>query len=444
MRIRSRDRFFLFAYFISIILFGSILLALPMSWRGDSRLGYIDALFTATSAVCVTGLTAVDTSLFSGFGKLVVMLLIQFGGLGIITFTTIFLANPGGKISFASRKLIGDYYIRSVERNPRKIVRSVVIFTLSIEIAGALVMYPVFRGTVGRGAGFAALFHAISAFCNAGFSSFRGNLEGYVTNPTVNFTIIGLIVLGGLGFVVLEDLAERALGRRRHVTLHTRLVVVITGLLIAGGAIAYLAFEWRNAYAALTPAQKVMASVFQAVTPRTAGFDTVPQGSLSFPSKFFTLFLMYIGASPASTGGGIKTTTFFIILIMILRGNEAREDIRVLGKKVSTVSVNRGMMFSLRAFAILAVAIGLLTISELFIGVPGKKLFIEVVFETFSAFGTVGLSLGLTPYLTVFGKIIIILTMFAGRVGMSALAVSLPRRLPKQAVDFPEEEVLIG
>jgi trk system potassium uptake protein TrkH len=202
--------------------------------------------------------------------------------------------------------------------------------------------------------------------------------------------------------------------------------------------------EWGGGYAKLTAPQKVMASVFQSVTPRTAGFSTVTQSGLSFPSKVFTLFLMYVGASPASTGGGIKTTTFFIVLVMIVRGSQAREDIRVFGKKVSLDSVSRGMMFALRAIAILSVAIFALTVTELFLSPHENKLFIDIVFETFSAFGTVGLSLGLTPYLSAAGKAIIILTMFAGRVGMSALAITIPRGLPKHIVDFPEEEVLIG
>jgi trk system potassium uptake protein len=446
MRIRSSDRLFLFTYFVTIILAGSFLLWLPSAWHGPQRLAYVDALFTSTSAVCVTGLTCVDTSLYSGFGRTVILLLIQFGGLGIITFLTIFLANPRRKISFASRRLIGDYYVASVESNPRKIVRSVILFTLALELAGALAMYPVFRRSSAGHPGFAAFFHAVSAFCNAGFSTFSTNLEAYVTSPTVNITIMLLIVLGGIGFVVLEDIVERAAGRRRRLSLHTRLVLAMTSSLILVGAALYLLFEWNGAYASLGPAQKVMAAAFQAVTPRTAGFDTVAQSTLSAPSRVFTLFLMYVGASPASTGGGIKTTTFFIVLVMILRGSAAREDVRLRGRKLSPLSVSRGMMFALRALAIVATAAFLLSVSELLVRPtpPEQKYFLAVLFETFSAFGTVGLSLGLTPYLTVLGKCIIILTMFAGRVGMSALAIATPGRLPQHAVDFPEEEVLVG
>jgi trk system potassium uptake protein TrkH len=444
MRVRNRDRFFLFTYFITIILTGSFLLWVPSAWKGEARLPYMDALFTSTSAVCVTGLVSVDTAQYSLFGKIVIMLLIQFGGLGIISFTTIYLANPRGKISLANRKLIGDYYISSVERDPLKIIRNIVILTISIEIVGALFMYTVFRRTVGSRALFTSLFHAVSAFCNAGFSTFSDNLEGYVGDPTINLAIMSLIVLGGLGFVVVEDLLERSLGRRHRLSMHTRLVVLITLAFIFGGAAVYLLFEWNGGYAALGAPQKIMAAFFQSVTPRTAGFDTVAQAGLTFPSKVFTLLLMYVGASPASTGGGIKTTTFFIVLVMIIRGSQAREDIRVFHKKVSQGSVSRGMMFALRAIAILALAIFALTVTELLLSHHEKKLFIDVVFEIFSAFGTVGLSLGITPLLSVPGKAIIILTMFAGRVGMSALAISLPRRLPKRIVDVPEEEVLIG
>jgi trk system potassium uptake protein TrkH len=444
MRIRYRDRFFLFSYFIALIILGSFVLWAPGSWKGGGRLPYIDALFTATSAVCVTGLVCVDTAGFSFFGKTAILLLIQFGGLGIITFMTIFLANPRGKISLATRKLIGGYSITSIEGNPRTIIKNIVFWTLVIEIAGALCMYPAFRPAAGEKAVFHALFHSVSAFCNAGFSTFSDNLEAFVASPVVNFTVIALLVLGGLGFVVMQDLLRRMTGKRRRLTFHTRLVLAVTSGLVLASAAVYLFFEWNRGYAALTPAQKLMAGLFQSVTPRTAGFDTVSQSVLSFPSKVFTMFLMYVGASPASTGGGIKTTTFFIVLIMILRGTQAREDIRAFGKKVSLGSVSRGMMFALRAMAVLSVAVFALTVTELLLSPNEKKLFINVVFEAFSAFGTVGLSQGITPYLSGAGKFIIILTMFAGRVGMSALAISRPRELPKQAVDYPEEEVLIG
>ena len=403
----------------------------------------VDALFTSTSAVCVTGLITVDTASYSFFGKLVIMLLIQFGGLGIITFTTLYLANPRHKISLIKRKLIGEYYLDTVLRNPLTIIRHIILFTMTIELLGALSMFFIFRKTVGEGAFFCSLFHSISAFCNAGFSLFNNNFEDYLTNPTINATVMALIVCGGLGFVVLEDLVERLVGKRRTLTLHTRLVLLITAGLIMSGVVAFLLFDWNGALEALTVPQKVMASLFQSITPRTAGFDTIPQRSFSAPSQFTCLFLMYVGASSASTGGGIKTTTFFLILLMILRGTES-QDIRLFGRKIPSSSIARAMIVSLRAFALLALCIAVLTVSELLLAPGEGKDFLAVVFESFSAFGTVGLSLGLTPTLTVAGKLMIIFTMFAGRVGMIALAISTPKKPPKQVYDVPREEVLIG
>jgi len=444
MFIRNKDRLFLFAYFLLIILAGSVLLVHPVSWNGTQRLRYIDALFTATSAVCVTGLITVDTAQYSTFGKVVILLLIQFGGLGIIAFTTIFIALPRKRISLVNRKLIGDYYLESLERNPRRIIGHIILFTALIELAGALTMYPVFRSTVGEGALFCAVFHSVSAFCNAGFSLFSDNLEGYVTNPVISFTIMALITSGGIGFLVLEDLTERLRGMRRRTTVHTRLVLGMSGLLIVLGAAAILLFDWNGCLADLSPAEKIQAALFASVTPRTAGYDTILPASFSTPSKLVTICLMFIGASPASTGGGIKTTTFFLIFVMILRGSEGQEDIRAFGKKIGSGSINRAMMLSLRAVSLLALAVFLLCVTELFAAPGPGKDFLAVVYETFSAFGTVGLSLGLTPLLTDAGKVVIILSMFAGRVGMSALAIPLSRSSHRNAVDYPTEEVLIG
>lgn len=444
MLIRSRDRFLLFSYFLGIIALGSLLLALPLSWTGPARLRYVDALFTATSAVCVTGLTSVDTTLYSSFGRVVIMLLIQFGGLGIITFMTVFLAAPRGKISLVNRKLIGDYFLEGLAQGPQQIIRKVILFTLVIELAGSLLLFTVFRRTVAHGAYFASLFHAVSAFCNAGFSLFSNSLESYVVDPVVNLTITTLIVLGGLGFVVHEDLLGWIAGRRKRLSVHTRVVLRVTAGLALAGTVGFLILEWSGCMRGLAAPQKVMAALFASVTPRTAGFDTILPADFSMPSRFLTMVLMYIGASPASTGGGIKTTTFFIVIVMILRGVDAHEDIRIFGRKVSTASVGRAMVYGLRALAVIVLATMVLTVSEGILDPRGTKLFVEVVYEVFSAFGTVGLSLGLTPVLTDVGKVVIILTMIAGRVGMAALAITPPRRIPQQVVDVLEEEVLVG
>ena len=444
MLTQDRDRFFLFSYFLFLIVAGSALLYLPAAWRGPTRLRYVDALFTSTSAVCVTGLTSVDTSLYSPFGHLVIMLLIQFGGLGIITFMTLYFVARRGKMSLVNRKLIGDYFLESVGHNPSSIMRKVLAFTAAIELAGSLILYTVFRRTVPERPYFTALFHAVSAFCNAGFSVFSTNLEDYVANPTVNLCVAALIVLGGLGFVVHEDLLERLLGRTRRLSVHTRLVLGVSGALILLGLVAFLALEWDTAFRGLRPLVKIQAALFASVTPRTAGFDTVLPSEFSLPSRFMTMILMYVGASPASTGGGIKTTTFFIVLIMVIRGGAAREDIRVFRRKVSPASVSRAMVYALRALAVVAAATLALTVTEVFARGGSDPLFVQVVYEVLSAFGTVGLTLGLTPRLSDVGKMVIVLTMIVGRVGMAAVAMSASRRLPRRVVDVPEEEVLVG
>jgi trk system potassium uptake protein TrkH len=274
MLIHSRDRFLLLSYFLGVILLGSLLLSLPAAWSGPEGLRYIDALFTSTSAVCVTGLISVNTALYTTFGRVVIMLLIQLGGLGIIAFMTIYLARPRGKISLVNRKLIGDYFLDDLVQNPRQIIRKVILFTLTIELTGSLILYASFSRTVPQGAFFASLFHAVSAFCNAGFSLFSTNLEGYVTDPVVSLTICGLIVIGGLGFLVHEDLLGRITGRRRRLTVHTRLVLRMTGALLLVGLVGFLALEWNGCMRTLGPLAKVQAALFASVTPRTAGFDT--------------------------------------------------------------------------------------------------------------------------------------------------------------------------
>jgi trk system potassium uptake protein TrkH len=440
----SSERVYLFFYFAGIILVGALILWLPFSWNGASRLAPIDALFTATSAVCVTGLITVDTAQYTLLGQTVIMLLIQFGGLGIITFSTIYLVRPRLKLSMTSYRVIKGYSLDSIESKPLYIVRQIVTVTLAIEAAGALVLFLGFRPTVGGRLLFTSIFHSISAFCNAGFSTFSANLEGYVGNVTVNLTIMGLIVLGGIGFVVLQDIGETVImGRKRRLSLHSRSVLLITACLISIGAGIFFLFEHRSAYAVLRWPERVMAALFQAITPRTAGFDTVNQAGLTTSSKMFTLLLMFIGGASGSTAGGIKVNTFFIVTMLAVRGTDARGEVSVFKRKLPSKTVDNAVIFTLKALMLLFVAVFLLTVTERFFA-QRQSLFIELVFETFSAFGTVGLSLGITPFLSVPGKLIIIATMFMGRVGLLALAIPVFRRIPITVLDYPQEEVMVG
>ncbi|MBN2353259.1 MAG: potassium transporter [Spirochaetales bacterium] len=444
MLIRPEKRF-LFSYYIIIILVGSILLSLPFSWNGKGSLSYIDAFFTSASAVCVTGLITVDTAQFSLFGKIIILLMIQAGGLGIIGFTTIYLAIPSLRLSLKHRMLVKELYLDDVEFEPQNIMKQIVFITLLIEFIGAVFLWIGFAPTLKENAPLAAIFHSISAFCNSGFSIFSTSMEGFVGNPIVNFTVMGLVILGGLGFMVIRDIAKRVSGKKRRLALHSRIVLVTSLCLILLGAVAFFALEYNNAYARLNPGEKVMAAVFQSVTPRTAGFDTVTQSKLSAPSKLLTLPLMYIGASSGSTGGGIKTTTFAVILLMALFGSRRGGEIVVGGRRLPASLLSNAAIFMLKIFMILFVSLFVMSVVELvFFPGPGKDLF-NLTFEAFSAFGTVGLSQGVTPNLSVFGKLILVFLMFEGKAGLLAMALTSPTfRFSQKELHYPSGEVLIG
>ncbi len=440
----SSERFYLFSYFVGVILVGALILWLPFSWKGEGRLSPIDALFTATSAVCVTGLITVDTAQYTLLGQTVILLLIQFGGLGIITFSTFLLVRPRLKLSMTSYRVIKGFSLDSIESNPLSIVRQILGSTLAIEALGAVVLYFGFRSTVSARRVFTAVFHAISAFCNAGFSTFSTNLEGYVANPTVNLAVMALIVLGGIGFVVLQDVGSTlVLGRKRALSLHSKSVLLTTLCLVPIGAGLFFLFEHHLAYVALRLPARIMAAFFQSITPRTAGFDTVVQSGLTVSSQMLTLLLMLIGGASGSTAGGIKVNTFFILTMLAVRGADERGEVEAFDRKIPTKTVDNAVIFTLKALMLLFAVSFLLTITERFFA-SRERPFIDYLFETFSAFGTVGLSLGATPHLSIPGKLLIIATMFMGRVGLLALAIPSGRRLPVHVLDYPEEEVMVG
>jgi trk system potassium uptake protein TrkH len=434
---------FLFSYFVAVISLGTIALYIPISWRGADRLSLIDALFTATSAVCVTGLITVDTPTYSIVGQVVILILLQAGGLGIITFSTIYLARPQGRISLIRHRIIRGYYLESSGLGTMAIVRRIVAVTLIFELIGTLILYRAFRSSVPESRLFVSLFHSVSAFCNAGFSLFSNNLEGYSANAAVSLTIMALVVFGGLGFVVLQDVAASALVKKKHLSLHSKIVFLMTGLLLAFAAGFYLAFEAGSSMASLSPAQKIAAALFQAATPRTAGFNTIPQQLLSTPSKTLTMLFMFIGGGSGSIAGGIKVNTFFIVLLMLFQGPDSRGEVTVFKRKIAGSRIFHATMFMLKALLLLFASFLALTITELWFAGHPIDVF-ALIFETFSAFGTVGLSLGATPGLTGIGKLILIVTMFMGRIGLLALAIPRSRPYPVHVLDYPQGEVLIG
>jgi len=442
-RALQSEKLFLFSYFLGVIAFGTMILSIPVSWGGPDRLALIDALFTATSAVCVTGLITVDTPTYTTIGQVMILILIQAGGLGIISFSTIYLARPRGRISLLGHRMIRGYYLDSSATDTIGIIRRIVVVTLSFEAVGTLLLFRFFRQAVSSRRLFISIFHSVSAFCNAGFSLFSNNLAGFTTNAGVNLTIICLVVFGGLGFVVLRDVAATTIVRKKNLGLHSKIVFLMTGVLLVLAAGLYLLFEARASMAELNPLQKVMASFFQAVTPRTAGFNTIPQSRLSTPSKTLTMLLMFIGGGSGSIAGGIKVNTFFIVLLMVFQGPDSRGEVTVFKRKIAGSRIFQATMFMLKALSLLFTSLFALTVTELWFSNHQIDVF-ALIFETFSAFGTVGLSQGVTPTLTAVGKLVLIITMFMGRIGLLALAIPRSRPYPVHMLDFPKGEVLIG
>jgi len=434
----------LLVYFIAIILVGAFLLLLPGAWTGPEPLQVVDALFTSTSAVCVTGLITLDTARFSLFGKLVILFCIQFGGLGIITFSTLYMMIPSRKISLKSRKIIKEYFLDDIEYDPVVIVKQIIFITLLIEVAGAVVLYFAFSKIGDDHALFNAIFHSISAFCNAGFSSFSNNLESFYNNPTVVLTILVLIICGGLGFLVFRDLLKNLVQKNKNFTLHTKMVIFTSLCLIVGGTIILFVSEYNHLHKFYSFKDQFLMSLFQAVTPRTAGFNTVPIDQMQPISLSFITILMFIGAAPGSTGGGVKVTTFFIIMLLLFKRLDNDRRITIFNRKINANTLFTTTIFLLKAFFIFICSVILVYVSETLMkhGV-GVKLF-PIIFECCSAFGTVGLSLGITSSLAWVSKLIIIVTMLFGRVGLMIMLLGILDKKDKNIFNYPEEEVLIA
>jgi len=422
-----------------VIAFGTFLLTLPSATTDGRGLPVVDALFTATSATCVTGLTVINVSAgLTTFGQVVVLLLIQVGGLGVMTVTTLFVYAIGRRISLRSDMTISESLGQPRLASTGHLIRDVALLTLVVESVGALILTAAFSADFPLGrALYYGVFHSVSAFCNAGFSLFGPNLLDYVTNVPVNLTTISLIVVGGLGFVVLSEIL--ALRRGRRLSLHSRVVLKATAVLIVVGTLSVLAFEFANpaTLGALSPGGKVLAALFQSVTPRTAGFNTVVVGNLLQPTLLILTILMFIGASPGSTGGGIKTTTFVTLLASVRSALRRREDVEMGERRLPHETTTKAWVITVLSAGLVLTAILILLATE---GAP----LMDVTFEAVSAFGTVGLSTGLTPTLTVAGRVLLSLVMYAGRVGPLTLAVALTRQDRPAGWRLPEERVIVG
>ncbi|MBW6512340.1 MAG: TrkH family potassium uptake protein [Desulfuromonadaceae bacterium] len=439
-------------YYATSILVGAILLATPAATNGDPLI-FLDALFTATSAQCVTGLIVVDTGTrLSLFGQSVVLLLIQIGGLGIMTFSVYLFIYLRVGVSARGRWIINETLMPSPISSWRELIRDIIVLTLVIEAVGALLLSSTFIPQLGFWPGlYSATFHSISAFCNAGFSLFSDSLVGYRANGLVNATIMVLIILGGIGFLVIRELLQvgqaRINGKTKKIkfSLHTRIVLVTTTFLIVYGAIVIGALEADNALAGMSVAEGSWTALFQSVTARTAGFNTIDLSAFRVPTLFLIIFLMFIGASPGSAGGGVKTTSlalFFAIFYSRLKGNPHTSLFR---RTLPDDAITKALALVILAIILVALALfGLLIVQAPDLAHEGQREFLNYLFETFSAFGTVGLSIGATAKLNAAGKIIIILLMFVGRVGLLTMAFAIAGRTQRFAPRYAEENIMIG
>jgi trk system potassium uptake protein TrkH len=428
--------------FAVIILLGAFMLTLPVSTKDGQGLSFLNALFTATSATCVTGLVVVDTgTIFSTFGQLVILLMIQIGGLGFMTFATLFALLLGKKISLKERILLQESLNNLSMEGIVKLARRILIFTAVIEFVGAVLLSIRFSFDMPLGkAIYFGIFHAISNFNNAGFDLMGefNSLTSYVDDPTVTLTVCALIILGGIGFIVMNELFE--FRKSKRLSLHTKVVLVTSALLVLIGTIGIFLFDYSNqkTLKPLTFSGKILGSLFQSVTARTAGANTLSISDLTQSSLFLLVFLMFVGASPGSTGGGIKTTTFSTLIGAVWSQIRGKEDVVFYRQRIGYETIYKALTVTLSGLFLVMGGTLVLTITE-----QGKD-FLMLLFETTSAFATVGLSMGLTPELSHVGKGIIIFTMFAGRVGPLTIAYAVTMRRNPEAFRYPKGKIMIG
>ncbi len=428
--------------FLGLIALGTVLLILPYSTTHGISL--IDALFTATSSVCVTGLIVKNTSAdFTLFGKIVILFLIQIGGLGYMSMATMLALVAGRRIGLFERVMIKESLNISSLEGIIRFMKRMLIFVFSVELLGALILISVFmKEFPSKDAILMGVFHSISAFNNAGFSLFPDSFVHYRSDITLNLTVVTLIVLGGIGFIVINDLYEKIRDRDRRLMQHTKVVLSVTALLIIGGAMVIFFNERKFLFSSMEFSEKVLSSVFASVTARTAGFNTIPYEELQPQTLFFTIILMIIGASPGSTGGGIKTTTFTVVILHIWATIRGRRDTVIFKKRVPEILVSR-------ALVIMALAVLYVTFITFVVEDIEHTGFLSTMFEVVSAFGTVGLSVGngdslsLVATFSPLSKVIIILTMLIGRLGPLTLFMALLRQ-KEERIRYPEGRLMIG
>ena len=427
--------------FLLAIIVGTFLLMMPFSLNEGKELSFLSSLFTIVSAICVTGLTVVDTAtVFSPIGTTIIIFFIQLGGLGVMTFSSILFLATGKKMTFYERELLKEERNADNSGEIGEFIKKLLFVVFTIESIGAIILTTQFMDKMSLGkAIYFGIFHSISAFCNAGFALFSNNLEGFSSNVVVNLTVGYLITLGGIGFAVITSFIVVIRNGIDRFNLTTKMAILISIILTLGGMILFLILEYSNpnTIGDLNFFEKILASYFQSVTLRTAGFNTVPLGSLRDATIFISCILMFIGASPGSTGGGIKTTTFGVIMFYVIGIAKKKGNIEVFNRRIDWEILNR-------ALAILVIAITYVAFIITCILVIEDFTMEQVVFEVISAFGTVGLTLGITPQLSVLSKLLIIITMFIGRLGPLTFALAIGETKKKAISKYPKENILVG
>lgn len=435
--------------FLFVILLGSILLALPISSANGNAVPYIDALFTATTSTCVTGLVTLPTfSTWSIFGQVVILILIQVGGLGVITIMSGLMLLLNRNLGIGDRLLIQDAFNLNTMSGLVKFVKNVLFGTLIVEGTGAVLYMLVFIPEFGARGIWVSIFNSVSAFCNAGIDIIAENsLCNYATNPLINIVTSALIILGGLGYIVWWDVLRVFKSRSpknrkifRHLTLHSKIAITVTAGLILVGAILIFVFEYANplTIGELSWFDKVQVSLFQSVTTRTAGFASVPQENLTNASAAISIILMLIGGSPVGTAGGMKTVTIAVLVCSAYATIRNKHSAALFGRRISEDSVKKAVAVAVAFFTICAASTVLLLATS-------NASAIDAVYETVSATATVGLSRNFTATLNTFGKLIIIATMYFGRVGPISLAVALGSKNESQnVISEPTEDISVG
>lgn len=437
--------------FLAVIIIGAIFLSLPWATQAPGAMPLIDALFTSTSAVCVTGLIIADTgTYFTPFGQMIILILFQIGGLGIMTLSTFFLILLRKRLQMKDLFVINGTMGKEMVHGVKGLVKYILLITLSFELVGAGLLtwrlctkfdYPLYQAIRH------AVFHTVSAFCNAGFSLYPDSLTRFKSDSVIMMVMAALIICGGLGFMVLLNINTYKFWRRNilakgRIRFQTKIVLVMTVALLLFAFLAFLLLEWNQTLSGLTIKDKLLNSFFHGVTPRTAGFNTLAVANMSMASICLILFLMFIGASPGSTGGGIKTSTFFVLLANARSIIKGKTDVHLFNRTIPKRVIQEATCIVAISFGLLFILVTCLLITE------GKQenspRFIQVLFEIMSAFSNVGLSTGITSSLTSLGKMIVIITMFIGRISPLTMTLFVGRREEAPAVGYPMGTVMVG